>query len=978
MGGDTVGDLNEGRPRTLYEWFARSVERWPDEPAVEVLDASLTYQRLHNVALALAGRIVREHGGTPARIALLASRSVTAFAGYLAAQRLGATVTPLNPDYPMSRNRTVCELAGVDVALVDAGGAARLARDRAGEGDGAPLARTVLVLSDDEVYTAEPGVDLPDYRGDENDVAYVLFTSGSTGRPKGVPIRHRNLSPYLAYNIARYQVGPGCRMSHTFDLTFDPSVFDLFVTWGGGAVLAVPQRTELLSPADYLVDRRITHWFSVPSVVSVSADLNNLPSGRVTDLWYGLFIGEQLTYRQARAWRDVAPGAVLENVYGPTELTIACTAYRLPTEPAHWLDTSNDTVPIGPVYEFLEHVIVDETGRPADEGELCVRGAQRFDGYLDAEDNIGRFLAHDGDTGTEYDGSQPLSGAHYYRTGDRVRRESDTFVHLGRLDDQVKIRGYRIELGEIEAVLRRHPGVRDVVVLANRRGDDTELFAFYTGDPASTTVFVRLLRRQLPIHMVPRRFQHVESLPLNANGKFDRRGLAERIRREDCRGGPGVTPGYPGFSAETQARKGADGSMPIFKELIPPRGPVRVLCLSNLAKTVGNGVIMAVSVLFFTHSVGIPAEQVGLALTIGGVFGMAASVPAGHLADIMGPRNTTIVFMCAQGLLMCGYAFVRGFPELMIVTSLVLIAESATDAARGALIAGITKPGERVRAWSYLRSISNLGVSLGAVAGGVALWFDTRAAYMILLIGAGLLVIAAGLAYFTVPTVPRAAKPAEAPRLIVLRDRPYAVVSALNAVLTINTVILTVAMPIWISTRTHAPTWLYSMLLLINTFTVVLLQVRTSKGSEKVSAGAKALRRSGIFLTVACVLLMLAAGQPAWLAIVILVLGAFAHVFGEMQWSAGSWSLSFGLAPEHAQGQYQGFFGMSTQLGTMVTPVLVTSLLTGLGQSGWLVLGAGMLAAGMTVPAVAGWAERTRHSTRFVQPTSAVDPVTGA
>jgi amino acid adenylation domain-containing protein len=374
---------------------------------------------------------------------------------------------------------------------------------------------------------------LPALASSPDDVAYVLFTSGSTGRPKGVPIRHRNVSPYLAHNIARFGVGPGCRMSHTFDLTFDPSVFDLFVTWGGGATLVVPGRAELLSPVDYLVDNEITHWFSVPSVVSVSAELGNLPTGRETGLRMSVFIGEQLSYDQAEAWHAVAPEATLVNVYGPTELTVACTEYTLPPEVGDWPKTSNDTVPIGPVYGFLEHLVLDERGRPAEEGELVVRGSQRFDGYLDPADNRGRFLLFGGDGVTVYDGEGEPAAEHYYRTGDRVRWEDGHLVHLGRLDNQVKVRGYRIELGEIEAALRRHPSVHQAVVLALRNGDDTELVGCYTGEPAESGVLARALRKQLPVHMVPRRFRRLETMPLNANGKIDRPRITSDLMSPD-------------------------------------------------------------------------------------------------------------------------------------------------------------------------------------------------------------------------------------------------------------------------------------------------------------------------------------------------------------------------------------------------------------------------------------------------------------
>ncbi|MGK5728607.1 amino acid adenylation domain-containing protein [Streptomyces sp. URMC 124] len=521
--------------RTLYSWFQEAVDRYPDHTAIEVQDASYTYRELHDQAEALAELLVREHGRVPERIALLAMRSHVAYAGYLAALRLGAVVTPLNARFPVTRNQATCDLARIDVVIADEAGAAQLARPEGWEGHQA------IALTAADVAEGKAGGSLPAYRGDLEDVAYLLFTSGSTGRPKGVPIRHRNASAYVAHSVERYDVRPGDRVSHTFDLTFDPSVFDLFVTWAAGATLVVPQRTELLTPVDYIIDRRITHWFSVPSVVSVSRSLGKLFTGVSDTLRYSLFIGEQLTLDQAAAWRQIAPGAVLGNVYGPTELTVACTGYELPADPEQWPATSNDTVPIGPVYPFLEWLVLGEDGRPAEDGELVVRGSQRFAGYYDPADDAGRFLSveetPDGPVATVYDGTGELTDAHYYRTGDRVRLENGTWVHLGRLDNQVKIRGYRVELGEIETVLRRHPGVDQAVVVVSPQGPAAGVVAFFTGPGEPDLKELKSwLRKKLPVHMVPQQYTHLDALPLNASGKADRpaltRMLAERATQE--------------------------------------------------------------------------------------------------------------------------------------------------------------------------------------------------------------------------------------------------------------------------------------------------------------------------------------------------------------------------------------------------------------------------------------------------------------
>ncbi|MBT0772356.1 amino acid adenylation domain-containing protein [Kineosporia sp. J2-2] len=508
--------------RTLYEWFTASALATPAAPALEAAGHTLTYGELHAAATALAARIRQAYDGVPARVALLAGQGPHSCVGYLAALRLGAAVTPLNPGYPAARNRSVCDLARIDVLLADPAGRPQLEAELAGAGV------LTLLLTDEDVTGAGPSPDpelerlLGEYRGRPDDLAYVLFTSGSTGRPKGVPITHRNVSPYVEHNRRRYAVGPGCRMSHTFDLTFDPSVFDLFVTWAGGATLCVPSAGDLLTPIDYVVERRITHWFSVPSVVSVAVELSGLPENAAGTLRHSTFIGEQLTLDQARAWHRAAPGSAIDNVYGPTELTVACSEYTLPARRSHWPRTANGTVPIGEIYAFLDHLVIDENGHPAAEGELCVRGSQRFGGYLDPADDTGRFLAFRDGRAEPYDGRTPLTPAHYYRTGDRVRQVEGALLHLGRLDNQVKIRGFRVELGEIEAALRAHPGVGQAIVLALGEGEGTELVAAYTGDELADRDVRRWLRRRLPLHMVPRRLHRLEAVPLNANGKADR------------------------------------------------------------------------------------------------------------------------------------------------------------------------------------------------------------------------------------------------------------------------------------------------------------------------------------------------------------------------------------------------------------------------------------------------------------------------
>ena len=518
-----------GTTSTLFGRFRDCALRHPEQPAIEVAGQTVRYRELLDLVGRLAGRMRTATGRHPAVVGLLATRSLAAYAGYLAALRSAAVVVPLHPEFPVARNARMCRASRVDVVVADDAGAAQLATLTARTGAAALALRsgggTPWYWSLDTPPLVEP------YQGRPDDVAYVLFTSGSTGEPKGVPIRHRNFDEYLTYCIDRYAVGPGARFAPAFELTFDGSVFGMFVAWCSGATLVVPKPEDLLGPPRFVTARRITHWFSVPSVISIAQRQRTLPPASMPELRWSLFGGEQLTFDQARAWAAAAPGSVVDNLYGPTEVTISCTGYRLPADQARWPATPNGTVPIGPIHPHLENVVLTEDGRAGQEGELCVRGSQRFDGYLDPADNGGSFVHLDGQASDDAGPSAGVPADAWYRTGDRVRVGADgVMVHLGRLDDQVKIRGYRIEPGEIESVLREHPKILDAVVLAvPTTGVAPTLYAVYTGEPVDPAELAAVAGERLPSYLRPAHYRQVDELPVNANGKVDRRRLATEL-----------------------------------------------------------------------------------------------------------------------------------------------------------------------------------------------------------------------------------------------------------------------------------------------------------------------------------------------------------------------------------------------------------------------------------------------------------------
>jgi amino acid adenylation domain-containing protein len=532
--------------------FTLSAARHPGRVALEVGGRAVSYAELDRLSERLAARIVRHTGHRPERVGLLAARSLTAYAGYLAALRLGAAAVPLNPAHPDARHAAVVKDGALDLVIGDS------ARRRAGTQGPVDTGVPFLLVDDASLADADdlggaaqeggpgggsrPGAGVGAGGGvgvgadrrhstestapGPGDIAYILYTSGSTGTPRGVPIRHANIVPFIRWAVDACGLAPEDRTSQNVEFSFDVAVYEMFATWAAGAALVVPRANDVLRPSRFVNEARITHWFCVPSLGSLAERTGSLAPGSMPGLTKVMLGGERLTAEQARQWADAAPHAELHNMYGPTEVSVVCVHKNLGGGVRLVAAGANGTMPIGEVLPHLDSVILGKDGRPAPTGELCLRGPQRFDGYLDPAENDGRFLRRRGDgPATVVPTGEAVRGTDWYRTGDLVREEGDGLVFLGRLDDQVKVRGHRIEVGEVEARLTCHPAIREAVVVAHQEGAQATLVAHYTGaltPPAELTAF---LRDQLPVYMLPSRFLHREAFPLNTNGKIDRRSL---------------------------------------------------------------------------------------------------------------------------------------------------------------------------------------------------------------------------------------------------------------------------------------------------------------------------------------------------------------------------------------------------------------------------------------------------------------------
>jgi amino acid adenylation domain-containing protein len=492
--------------QNLARWFLRGHDLNPDGVALRVGTVELTYRELLGRAQRLAAGI-REVTDSPApRVGILAGQSVPAYEGVLATALCGGTIVPLNAGFPAGRLVEMARAAGVRAVVADEAGHA--ARQRIGQLGALPVAR--------------PSATTHNLPPDGDGIAYILFTSGTTGRPKGVPIGNAQVDHYLRVIHDRYRFTTSDIFSQTFDLTFDLAMFDLFAAWGAGGTLVSVPPTVMAALPGYLAQHGITVWFSAPSAIALARRWRQLSPGALPTLRWSLFCGEPLLGADAAEWQAAAPQSTLENLYGPTELTISCTVHRWDpaTSPARCV---NGIVPIGVPHPGMRAVLADEQGNltGGDTGELCMSGPQTTPGYLDPADDTHRFF--------EFEGER------WYRTGDLVRFDSrGELLYLGRRDSQVQVRGCRIELAEIDHAVTSRPGVEQAVTV-HAAG---ELVTFYTGASFDRLDLARELAHILPHNMIPKLLRHVPEFPLNPNRKIDRTGL--RMMADEALAGAGA------------------------------------------------------------------------------------------------------------------------------------------------------------------------------------------------------------------------------------------------------------------------------------------------------------------------------------------------------------------------------------------------------------------------------------------------------
>jgi hypothetical protein len=398
----------------------------------------------------------------------------------------------------------------------------------------------------------------------------------------------------------------------------------------------------------------------------------------------------------------------------------------------------------------------------------------------------------------------------------------------------------------------------------------------------------------------------------------------------------------------------------VLRSLVPAPRDQRVYLLAVLVNVYGTGLIITAMTLYAIKVVHLTPTRTGLAMTIAGLVSLLASMPAGRLADRAGPRDVYRVTLLVWAAAAVGYVFLaHSFVSFLIVTTVEGVALSSSSAADVALLRRVGGT-DATTFRSQSTAVLNLGMSLGIATAGVAIELNTATAYRALLLGNGLSCLIGVAVLGWLPRYEPLEGAREESPFTALRDRAFVGYTLVSGAMYMQYFVLALLLPVWIVFHTNAPRWSVSAFVIINTLMVVLFQVRVGQRVQTLRQGGAAFRRAGVIFLVSCSAMGLATGLPAWAAVLLLAGAVIVHTSGELWQASGMFALDFGLAPPHAQGQYQGLVGMGNFAGQALAPFVLVGLVLSGGRVGFVLLGVWFALLGLAGPGVARWGERTR------------------
>ena len=487
----------------------------PDRTALVFRGRAVSYGELNAQANRLS-RLLRSRAPLAAdqRVALLMERSDLMVECILAVWKAGAAYVPVDVTYPPDRILSLVRDSEAALVLTDGpAAAAALPPD---------LAPRVLRLDELAGEIAALPAGNPEQHFDRDSLAYVIYTSGSTGRPKGAMIEHVGMLNHLFAKINDFQIGPRSVVAQNASHCFDISVWQWFAALMVGGRVVIYDNETVLDPgaqAERLAADGVTVFETVPSYLAVMLDAveRKGPGRPFPTLDYMIVNGEVFTPALVRRWFGLSPGVKLVNAYGATEVSDDSNHYVM-TEPPPY-----EVIPLGSTLQNLKVYVADEHMNLCPvgvKGEIMISGVGVGRGYLNDEERTRRAFAEDP--------FRAERGVRLYKTGDLGRYLDDGRLEFaGRRDYQVKVRGYRIELEEIESVVAQHPSVREAMVIVRKDagGDDYLACHLAAEGPFDAEALRAFLATKLPHYMIPAHFRVLDALPLNENGKHDRKAL---------------------------------------------------------------------------------------------------------------------------------------------------------------------------------------------------------------------------------------------------------------------------------------------------------------------------------------------------------------------------------------------------------------------------------------------------------------------
>lgn len=501
----------------LASLFSALARQQAERPALILDDQRVSYGRLDRDRAHLRDHFAAHGLGPRIALGIIHNKRPAAYAAMLAALSLGAPYFVLDPSNPKKRVDAILSQAQPSLLVGDAPVPEPL--------QAAAQERGLTVL-DLQALMAEPPpglpAKLPQVIGSHP--AYFMFTSGSTGIPKGVVISQDNLRPFIAWIKQRFAVTPDDVFTGVNPAYFDNSVFDFYGSLFNGAALAPFSQDVVERPAALVdaVDRRgCTLWFSVPSLLVYLHSMKQLDGRGLTGIRSFIFGGEGFPKSVLKVFFErYGQRADLVNVYGPTECTCICSAYRI--QEKDFADLT-ELAPLGALNEGFEGLVLDGSKPcgPGEVGELCLLGPGVGLGYVNDPERTKAAFCQAPIT--------PNWPERMYRTGDLVCQDTDGLYHFrGRKDHQIKHMGYRIELEEIEAALNAFDQVFQAAVVYHRPDPARpgRILAFVDGPRRDDLPALKShLADRLPVYMRPRDIYLRSPLPKNANGKVDRHAI---------------------------------------------------------------------------------------------------------------------------------------------------------------------------------------------------------------------------------------------------------------------------------------------------------------------------------------------------------------------------------------------------------------------------------------------------------------------